>query len=162
MSFTCLCIYFHSTSINKKWFDCPIPCQASRCHHFDRLLICLTKKSLVWSLIFFSFKIHPVVLNDCRYSNRKRLLILTGNLFDETRLVIFKIEMLNQFPWPNCTPVSCFIIHLRGFHSLKLIDFSSFYQPPHRTTAYTNNSSNFTRALMNDLELFLGTDQFLY
>ena len=49
--------YFHSTSINKKWFGCPIPCQKSRYHHFDGLLICLMETILIWYLVLFSFKI---------------------------------------------------------------------------------------------------------
>ena len=47
-----------------------------------------------------------------------------------------------------CSSVSHSIIHLTDFHSLKLIDFYSFYQPPHRTLAGTDISSDFKCTLM--------------
>ena len=60
--------------------------------------------------------------------------------------------MLSQIPWSYCSSVSCSIIDMRGFHSLKLIDFCSFYKPPHQTSVDTNISSNFTRTLMDSTE----------
>ena len=76
MLLVCLSIHFHSTSINKKCFGCPILCQTSWYHHFHGLLIFLMEKILVWYLVFLSFKINSVVLNVCRCFKRKIFFIL--------------------------------------------------------------------------------------